>query len=286
MSDLNARISAFGSDKEHGASELLALAIGILGDALTAGDPIRPVVHALVDAQPSMAPIWTAGAQAIAAERDPQRFQRFAQQVAHAPRALARHGVALLVPDTSTRMPLGIVSISFSRSVFHVLDALRVRCALHVSCAEGRPALEGRRLAQALAALNVPVTCYSDAALANALSGADAVLVGADAVTPDWFLNKVGTRMLAAAAAQAGVPVYVVASRDKFVPSAVGERLRISEGAAAEIWDLPAAHVIVRNPYFEPTPLDLASAFISDVGVLGAAVVPDACNAATLPTDF
>ena len=163
---------------------------------------------------------------------------------------------------------------------------MRARCGLRVACAEGRPALEGRRLAEVLAALDVPVTCYSDAALGNALAGADAVLVGADAVTPDWFLNKVGTRMLAAAAAQAGVPVYVVASRDKFLPATAGARLRISEGAAAEIWDTPARQVTVRNPYFESTPADLASAFITDVGVLGAALVPDVCNATARPADF
>jgi len=233
-----------------------------------------------------MAPIWTAGAQAIAAERDLHRFERFAQQIARAPRALARYGLTLLLPDHSASTPLRVVTISFSRSVFHVLDALRVRCALHVSCAEGRPALEGRRLAETMASLDVPVTCYSDAALANALAGADAVLVGADAVTPNWFLNKVGTGMLAAAAAQVGVPVYVVASRDKFVPAKIGGRLRISEGPAAEIWNSQAAQVTVRNPYFEPNPLDLASAFVTDVGVLGAALVPDVCNAPTLPADF
>jgi translation initiation factor 2B subunit (eIF-2B alpha/beta/delta family) len=285
VSDLNLQIAAFKNDKEHGASELLSLAIGILRVALTAGVPIRPVARALVEAQPSMAPIWTAAAQAIAAERDLERFDRFVHQVAHAPRALVRHALTLLVDDRASR-PLSVATISFSRSVFHVMEALRARCVLHVSCGEGRPALEGRRLAQALAALDVPVTCYSDAALGNAIAAADAVLVGADAVTPEWFLNKVGTRMLAAVAAQAGVPVYVVASRDKFVPATVAARLRISEGAAAEIWDSPSALIAVRNPYFEPIPLDLASAFITDVGVLGAALVPDVCNASPLPADF
>jgi translation initiation factor 2B subunit (eIF-2B alpha/beta/delta family) len=34
----------------------------------------------------------------------------------------------------------------------------------------------------------------------------------------------------------------------------------------------------VRNRYFERTPLDLVGAVISDIGVLGAALVPDACH--------
>src|SRR5436190_1738139 len=80
-----------------------------------------------------------------------------------------------------------------------------------------RPALEGRRLASRLAAAGIAVTYFSDAAISQALGGADAVVFGADAVAPEWFLNKSGTRMLAAAAGQQGLPVHVIATRDKFV---------------------------------------------------------------------
>jgi translation initiation factor 2B subunit (eIF-2B alpha/beta/delta family) len=150
---------------------------------------------------------------------------------------------------------------------------------LRVSCSESRPALEGRTLAARLVSAGAAVTCFSDAALGHALGAADAVVVGADAVAPEWFLNKSGTRMLAAAAAQQGVPVYVLASRDKFVTHAIASRLVIREGEAAEIWEGPPPGVVVRNPYFEPTPLDLVTSVISDVGVLGAGMVPDVCEA-------
>src|SRR6185503_878188 len=108
-----------------------------------------------------------------------------------------------------------------------------------VSCSESRPALEGRRLASELVAAGIPVTYFSDAAIATALGppdfaaaharggGADVVLVGADAIAATWFLNKTGTRMLAAAATQQGVPVYVVASRDKFAGRELAARLAI-----------------------------------------------------------
>jgi translation initiation factor 2B subunit (eIF-2B alpha/beta/delta family) len=104
------------------------------------------------------------------------------------------------------------------------------------------------------------------------------VVVGADAVSPDWFLNKSGTRMLATAAAQQGVPLYVCATRDKFVSRAIAGRLSIRDESPSEIWPAPPAGVTVRNRYFEPTPVDLVSAVISDIGVLGAALVPDACH--------
>jgi translation initiation factor 2B subunit (eIF-2B alpha/beta/delta family) len=75
--------------------------------------------------------------------------------------------------------------------------------------------------------------------------------------------------MLAAAAAQQGVPLYVVATRDKFVSHGVAGRLVVREGAASEVWEAPPAGVTVRNPYFESTPLELVASLITDIGVIG-----------------
>jgi translation initiation factor eIF-2B subunit delta len=164
-----------------------------------------------------------------------------------------------------------------------VIDALHRQRPVHLACSESRPAGEGRGLARRLAAAGVAVTLFGDAAIAHALSGCDAVVVGADAVSPDWFLNKSGTRMLAAAAAQQGVPVYVAAARDKFVTADIAARLRIREGVPDEIWNAPPSGIDVRNPYFEQTPLDLLTGVISDAGVLGAGMVADVCRASFDP---
>jgi translation initiation factor 2B subunit (eIF-2B alpha/beta/delta family) len=230
-----------------------------------------------------MAPVWNAGIEAVLAcaetptARRGERFERFAQRVARAPRALARFAVDCFALEDPAA-PLRLVTLSSSRSVLTAVEALAAARPLRLACAEGRPALEGRRLAAALGARGIPVTFFSDAAVGHGLAGADAVLVGADAIAPEWFLNKSGTRMLAAAAAQQGVPFYVAATREKFVGHAVAARLVVREGAAAEIWDAPPPGVTVRNPYFEATPLDLVTGVISDAGVLGAGMVPDVCN--------
>jgi translation initiation factor 2B subunit (eIF-2B alpha/beta/delta family) len=224
-----------------------------------------------------MASVWNAALEAIASEGDPVRFERFAQRVARGPDTLARFARQCFSVDAGPS-PLRLVTISSSRSVLTVVNAIRPVRDVRVLCSESRPALEGRALAARLASQGIPVTCFSDAAIGHALPGADAVLVGADAIGPEWFLNKSGTRMLAAAAQQHGIPVYVAATRDKFVSQSVGAHLVIREGAAAEIWDAPPAGVEVRNPYFESTPLDLVTMIISDVGLLGAGMVPDLCK--------
>jgi ribose 1,5-bisphosphate isomerase len=275
--ELDRRIALLALDRESGASEILDEVIRVLRDAMARGASVPLIARALCRAQPSMAPVWNAALEAVASARSPQRFERFAHRVARAPDALRRFAIECFPPGM-TEHPLRVVTLSFSRSVLLVLDALGQRRALQVSCSEGRPALEGRRLAARLAAAGTPVTCFADAAIGHALASADAVLVGADAVAAEWFLNKSGTRMLAAAAAHQGVPVHLVATRDKFVSRAIAGRIVVTEGLPAEVWDAPPSGVAVRNPYFERTPLDLVASIISDIGVLGAGMVPDVCD--------
>jgi translation initiation factor 2B subunit (eIF-2B alpha/beta/delta family) len=277
--ELEKRIALLASDRESGASEIVDDAVSILRSALRSGDPVLAVARAVCRAQPSMAPVWNAAIAALGSAEDSGRFDRFVERVSRAPEALLRFAVECFETGGSKRAPLRVVTVSFSRTVAMVMERLAQSRRLRVSCSESRPALEGRTLAARLVSAGVAVTCFADAALGHALGGADAVVVGADAVAPEWFLNKSGTRMLAAAAAQQGVPVYVLASRDKFVNHAVAGRLVIREGGASEIWEAPPPGVIVRNPYFEPTPLDLVTSVISDAGILGAGMVPDVCEA-------
>ncbi len=277
MASFEARIALLASDRESGASEILDELLGVFRDAVAAGVPLLPVARAACRAQPSMASVWNAALEVVASDRPAERLEAFAARVGRAPDALARVAAGYFQADGSG--PLRLVTISFSRTVMTVLERIAATRPLRVSCSESRPALEGRRLASRLAAAGIAVTYFSDAAISQALGAADAVVFGADAVAPEWFLNKSGTRMLAAAAGQQGVPVHVVATRDKFVSHAVGARLVMREGAAREIWESPPAGVIVRNPYFESTPLELVTSLITDMGVLGAGLAMDVSDA-------
>ena len=288
MSELERRIDLLASDRESGASEILDEAIAILRTALEQRR-VLPVARALCRAQPAMASIWNASLAALAAVDEPREFEPFAARVARAPEALGRFARDCLAEEGgSPSMPLRIVTLSFSRSVVAAVDGLAPHRPFRIACSEGRPALEGRRLAARLASQGVAVTFFSDAAIGHALGAADVVLVGADAVAPEWFLNKSGTRMLATAALEQAVPMYVVASRDKFVSHAVSAHIAGRDGAAADIWESAPSGVNVRNPYFESTPLHLVASVITDMGVVGAGLVPDICEAAAgdVPPDL
>ena len=272
--ELEKRIAALASNREAGASELLAEAIAILQAALGGGGDVRQVARAICQAQPSMAPMWNAAHAALGGD-----LERFAQRAERAPAAVARFSAEALQVGLPPGAAVRIATISYSATVLRVLEALAAARPLTVACSESRPALEGRRLAMRLAASGIPVTLFADAAIGHGLDACDAVVVGADAVAPGWFLNKSGTRMLAAAALERGVPVYVLAGREKFVSPDVAERLAVIDAGRAEVWDEAPAGVSVRNPSFERTPLELVAGVITDVGMLGADAVSDLCAA-------
>ena len=291
----SSRIHDLAADRVSGAAEILRRAIEILRDALAAHADMVEVTRAVVGAQPSMAPVWNAALAALAARDDPGRFDRFAGRIARAPEALARAASEVFGPDVlpvgGTRSspsresppaggrPLQFVTISFSGSVLAVLEAVRRTRPVEVVCSESRPANEGRALAARLAAGGIPVTCVLDAAIGQSLAAADAVLVGADAITAGWFVNKAGTKMLAAAASTQGVPVYVVASRDKFACAGVAARLTLGEGSPADVWRDPPPGVVVRNVCFETIPFDLVRRLITDDGVLDVGTARQVCEA-------
>ena len=283
--ELTRRIETLAGDRISGASQLTREAVAILFAARAAHADMARIASDICNAQPTMAPIWNATAAALS--EDPERLTQFAERLRRAPAALARFVVAhfstaLDQPGAPTlhrtEGTLRVVTLSYSSSVVVAIRAIHAGRPLQVACSESRPALEGRRLAADLAGAGIAVTMFSDAAIAEALDNAEALMVGADAVAGSWFLNKVGTRMLAAAAAQRGVPVYVIATRDKFVGRDLEHRLVNRGGSPNEIWNDPPAGVDVRNPYFEATPLDLVTAIISDVGILGAGMIPDVCE--------
>jgi methylthioribose-1-phosphate isomerase len=154
---------------------------------------------------------------------------------------------------------------------------------VRVSCAEGRPALEGRQLAVALSEAGIAVDFYTDAGLGTVLDEASMLLVGADAVSAGAWMNKVGTRGLAAAAHHHGLPVHVLATSDKLVMPALWPHVTGRWAEPEEIWPSAPAGIRVRNPYFEAIPIDLATTVITDLGVLGIDMVPDACSALATP---
>jgi len=272
--DVLTEASAIASDHDAGAAELVARLLPLLETAIAHGpDLTRSVAQIVCAGQPAMASLWHACAAAIAALEAPGQFARMRAQLARAPAALQR-AASLALHDLLDDASPQIVTLSFSSSLAAVLqDVARTRSgpepsrgALRVVCGEGRPRFEGRRMAAALAAAGLEVTVATDAALTTCLTRASTVMVGADAIADSFWINKTGTHGLVSVANRLGVPVYVVASRDKAMPPALAARWRLPEAAAPEVWPDAPGHIRVLNRYFEPIPAELVTLFLTDAG--------------------
>ena len=277
-------VAAIANDHRSGASALLRRALRVLRRASATGPASLERISPLVcRAQPSMGAVWNAVCEALGADDPVRALDRFERETDLAEQAVTRVAASLLSTGDG---PLRLVSCSASGTVARVFIAIDARRSLRVACAEGRPVYEGRAMAAGLAAAGLAVEVYTDAGVGAALGSSDALLLGADAVSADWVINKIGSAQLAALAAELRVPVYVVATGDKFVPPGVATVLQLRQGPVAEVWDQPPHGVTVRNPYFERVPLTLVRAVLSDGGVLDAGLVRKRCLEADRSSAF
>jgi translation initiation factor eIF-2B subunit delta len=261
------QLAAIQQDRHSGASELALRACAAFQGWLRRRPKPTPqelldAAHSILHAQPFMAPlIRLANDLLLASESDrPSQalndtVRRFNQLLKQAPARIARRFIRSL----RRHSPRAVATYSYSSTVIRCLSQSRA-CLLGVLCSESRPGYEGRATARALAGAKIPVLFLTDVGLSARVEEAWIFITGADAVLNGGFINKVGTRMLASRALEAGRKVWVLADTTKFLPEATASALvrpwlRIGmPGPRAEIWNRPPAGVFLLNTYFELTP--------------------------------
>ena len=260
-------LAGIAGDDRSGATDILLRVVDLL---LAAPAGARAgIAAAAVAAQPSMAGLLNLEAAVLDPRTTDRSLQTFRERVRRAPAAIARHGVPVLLlgarVDRAGRPLVRLVTCSSSSAVERTIVELAGAAAVHVSCAEGRPALEGTALAARLASRGIAVDLHTDAGISSAVPGADALLLGADAVGQTQFINKVGSGALAAYATYAGVPAYLLAGREKLLSDSLFARLVIRD----ETQGRPqSGSATLRMPYFEASPRSLISMLISDAGAM------------------
>lgn len=139
---------------------------------------------------------------------------------------------------------------------------------------ETRPRFQGHITARELAKAGIPVTLILDDAARYFMQHVDKVIVGADAVTANGALvNKIGTSMIALAAHEARVHVFVAAETYKFSPETmIGELVTIEERNPSEIISDEQQRQIglvkVLNPSFDVTPAEYIDLIITERGII------------------
>lgn len=280
-------IAEIAADNRSGAVQIAERAADILLRRAGTGEAASPdafrqeLLHtgwALIRAQPIMAPLvnlvnavlWkleerdTPAELRLAVAQATDEFKRQLRQNA----VRVAEGALSLIADGST-----VVTLSHSGTVEQALmHARHIGRRFSVICLESRPACEGREAAAALAQAGIPVTLAVDAAAAMMVESAQMVLVGADLLSNQGIVNKIGTRTLALAAQAERVPFYTLCGGEKFLPPGYQAPTQ-QDWPVGEVWDNAANGVKVRNQYFEWTPLEELSGIVTEQGTLPVAAV-------------
>jgi translation initiation factor eIF-2B subunit delta len=259
-------------DNSSGAAQLAHKGAQLLLDVLNEekDEEIIALGRALIDAQPSMAPMINLVNQlfaAIDALEDQQSIKKkgiaavqgFLDNLIAGPEKIKRYGLALLKHKRKA------ITHSYSSTV---LDVLGHAEGIEVICPEARPLLEGLRTAQELGERGIRTRIVVDSAAPSLIGECDVVIVGADAVTPEGVVNKIGTYALALAAREQKIPFYVLAGTEKFLPPPFSQALRIEEKDPKEVTQEAIPHSRVQNRYFDITPLDLITGVVTQEGVI------------------
>ncbi|MBI5877777.1 MAG: hypothetical protein HZB53_09010 [Chloroflexi bacterium] len=291
--EIEAAIAGIAADRQAGAVELADRAAMVImrmadewtGDDETFGSALVALCRALVAAQPGMASLLNlcndvllavdgAGVTATVPQRAADAALRYMAFLAHHARRIANEALPYIHS--------GALLLAHSHSSTVVAALLRAHGAgkrFGVVCTEARPQYDGVQMARRLAAEGIAVEVIADAAAAVFVEGFYTVLVGADAVTPQGIMNKVGTLGMALAARQFGVPFYCFAGTEKFLPA--GAAIAIEEKDPAEIVP-PEPNLSGYNIYFDMTPLDLVTKVFTEDGPLTPAEVRNRLAATVL----
>lgn len=196
-------------------------------------------------------------------------------------RSLGRHGAALIQDGWNLLTHCNTGSLA-TGGIGTALAAIKTAHGqgkdIHVYADETRPLLQGARLTlYELSRSGIPATLLQDSAAPGLIMGGeiDAVFTGADRIARNGdTANKVGTLPLALAAAQAGIPFYIVAPTTTFdFQIATGAEIPIEERDPGEILEelgprrVPEG-TVARNPAFDVTPGALITGIVTEQGVL------------------
>lgn len=145
---------------------------------------------------------------------------------------------------------------------------------------ETRPRYQGRKTARELVEAGIPTIQVVDSAMRWVArnQSIDMIIIGLDAVTSQGtILNKIGSRLLALAADESDIPLYVSGSLLKFDSDTVyGSRTEIEMRQISEItadWPDAPEGLQFYNPSFETVSRDLIDALITEEGVFPPSLV-------------
>jgi translation initiation factor 2B subunit (eIF-2B alpha/beta/delta family) len=227
---LGERVAELRSDRRHGASWMARRAVEALVDvageqAANSEELLQKLFAAgreLAGSRPGVGAVAGAVGRLLAAvqvhsQLDTEQLRQLVREEAEGLVDSRRRAGASIAIQLQERLSDAVV-LTHSASAT-VREALQYTPPERVICTVSSPQQEGRDFAQELREAGLEVELVEDEKALRELEWATLLLVGADTVFRDGTLcNKAGTRELAEAAADVGVPTVVACEVIKLAP--------------------------------------------------------------------
>ncbi|MFP4001082.1 MAG: hypothetical protein ACLFU5_04190 [Thermoplasmata archaeon] len=244
-------------DDEKGASELLEGVIASI-ERLEEKD-IKDYLEKLVRKRYTMTPLVNLANNVFISMDKGRDIEREIQALKYSFLSLRAEAAEEMKRVLREKGKKKVLTLSRSSTVLQILSEVEKAVVL-----ESRPMKEGRKVAEYLSGKGVNVEYWIDAGLCKALKNVDCAVIGADSISTDGFLNKIGSRPLAVISEEVGKDLYVVADSSKILPRGIPVPESESH-PPEEVWDT-SAKIDVKNDYFELTELEKAR-YITEEGV-------------------
>ena len=238
-------------------------------------DEVERVAREILKAQPAMAQLTnlfnvifltsenaTSDDALILSRKIAGEAARFDEQSKKAVAKISELGADLIGQDSV------VLIHSNSSTVFEIIKkADDEGKSFQVINSESRPICEGRSCAEKLSQLGIQTTYLVDAAISKGVERADVVLLGADSLSENTLVNKIGSKAISLLSKEAVVPCYAACESSKFMPQKLNPK-KERERDPKEVWEGPPSETTVENYYFDEIPVDLFNGIITEDGIL------------------
>jgi len=276
------QIAALSNDSIHGSTFLTKKAINIVKSYINEKDlseinfeTLKNMLSFIVDAQPTMALLFSFSNKflffldELNEENKPIAenkesiitfLEHFSQSLKKGKSLISQNAIHHLL-STSV-----IATYSSSGTIQYTIEKLSEQnTSITVYCAESRPKYEGTLLAQSLAKKGIDVNLMTDATLFSKIKDVNSLVIGADAITKQGNINKIGSYPLAQLASDYTIPIYCLAHSLKIIPNEYSLQNE-SKKPDTDLLSEKQENIAVINYYFDTTPLNLFNGIITEKG--------------------
>lgn len=263
------RVREIENDRERGAVELTLNAAMILhaaGISISDRDIHHKLCMDLLKLKPTMAPMINLVNGALFELDGGGSLERycsdFATHMSDNKDRVSENGASLIENGYT------VMTYSNSSTIIETLKkANDDGKEFDVILSEARPVREGILMAKILRDIGISVTVVADSALFQEMEDVNIVMVGADSLSPQYLINKIGTRGLAAQARMVGKDMIAVAGSEKIIPPGIDNYRKDLRPSDEILTEIEGFNVV--NYYFDQTPLNLITKIVTEKGTMG-----------------